>query len=72
MLERMGIGDAQVVRFQMYKEIPPVGTKLYTSPPAQRKPLTDDVIQECWYKTQGDAELFARAIETALNIKENT
>ena len=28
-----------------YKEVPPVGTKLYTSPPAQRKPLTDELNQ---------------------------
>ena len=37
-----------------------------TSPPAQRKPLTADEIQECWYRTQGDAERFARAIEAKL------
>ena len=43
---------------------------LYTFPQAQRKPLTDEEIQECWYRTQGDAELFARAIEAKL--KENT
>ena len=42
---------------------------LYTTPP-QRKPLTDEQIQECWYRTQGDAELFARAIEAAHGIKE--
>ena len=46
----------------------PDGTLIYTSP--QRKPLTDEMIQECWYRTQGDAELFARAIEAAHNIKE--
>ena len=34
----------------------------------QRKPLTDEQIQECWYRTQGDAELFARAIEAAHGI----
>ena len=61
----------------------PNWTPLYTSPQAQefvcstglchyRKPLTDEEIQECWYKTQGDAELFARAIEAAHGIKENT
>jgi hypothetical protein len=33
-IEAMGIGDAQMVRFHMYKEIPPVGTKLYTAPPS--------------------------------------
>ena len=31
-LERMGVGDAQIVRFQMYGKIPPVGTKLYPAP----------------------------------------
>ena len=47
-------------------------TRLAVTFPPQRKPLTDDEIQECWYKTQGDAELFARAIEAAHGIKENT
>jgi len=40
-------------------------------PTAQRPwvGLTDEEIQECWYKTQGDAELFARAIDAALRSK---
>ena len=63
-----GVGQIQVGWITK----PQHNDKLYTSPPAQRKPLTGDEIQECWYKTQGDAELFARAIEAALNIKENT
>ena len=45
-----------------------IGDKLYTSPP-QRQPLTDEQIQECWYRTQGEAEDFARAIEAAHGIK---
>jgi hypothetical protein len=48
---------------------------LYTSPPAQRKPLTDEEISKCWGQVGGTRYgyvAFARAIETAHNIKENT
>jgi hypothetical protein len=58
-------------------------TALYTSPPAQRKPLTDDEIWReyrfLWpfhpeeeRKLAGDILMFARAIEAAHGIKENT
>jgi hypothetical protein len=40
-IERMGIGDAQIVRFHMYKEIPPVGTKLYSRPLLQSSTPTE-------------------------------
>ena len=38
------------------------------SPPAQRTwvGLTDDEIQECWYRTNGEAESFGRAMEAKL------
>ena len=57
----------------------PVGTKLYTSPPAQRKPLTDEQIIQIastpdgsQATTKGYVIPFARAIEAAHGIKENT
>jgi hypothetical protein len=41
--ERMGVkgSDAMQVRLHFYKEIPPVGSKIYTTP-QQRKPLTNE------------------------------
>lgn len=45
---------------------------LYTSPPAQRKPLTDEEIESINVRLAGNrdlARLFARAIEAAHNIK---
>jgi len=41
-----------------------------TSPPAQRKPLTDDELADLWYKQSLDWMEFARAIEAAHGIKE--
>jgi len=41
---------------------------LYTTPP-QRKPLTDEEIEQMWERT-GDYDSFARAIEIAHGIKE--
>ena len=48
-------------------------TPLYTSPPAS-KPLTDEQIMEMYNEPRSDAEMleFARAIEAAHGIKENT
>ena len=52
----------------------PAGTKLYTSPPAQRKPLTDEEIKTMWrcskiYGTNEEKALaLARAIEAAHGI----
>jgi hypothetical protein len=43
---------------------------LYTSPLAQRKPLTDDELADLWYKQSLDWMEFARAIEAKL--KEST
>lgn len=62
------------------KVIPPVTVDveplpLYTSPPAQRKPLTDEEIIKCWGQVSGTRYgyvAFARAIEAAHGIKENT
>ena len=56
----------------------PIGTKLYTSPPAQRKPLTDEQIEDIWADCPADWDdkinvlTLARAIEAAHGIKENT
>ena len=50
------------------------GTDLYTSPPAQRKPLTDEqivaIIEHADGSEYSDIE-FARAIEAAHGIKES-
>ena len=57
---------------------PPIGTKLYTAPPAQRKPLTDEQIVAKALHLSGlgtspDVIQFARAIEAAHGItKGNT
>ena len=51
---------------------------LYTSPPAQRKPLTDEQIEDIWADCPADWDdkinvlTLARAIEAAHGIKENT
>ena len=49
----------------------PIGTKLYTSPPAS-KPLTDEQMMEMYNEPRSDAEMiaFARAIEAAHGIGE--
>ena len=51
---------------------PPVGTKLYTTPP-QRKPLSDEeiilIVAECASSHQHTDIHFARAIERAHGIK---
>ena len=53
----------------------------YTSPPAQRKPLTDEAIATVYWGATGQslrpqdnvlAHNFARSIEAAHGIKENT
>ena len=52
-----------------YKEIPPVGTKLYTAPP-KRQPLTDDELNVCaggFQVMPGTwCYAFARAIEAKI------
>ena len=46
---------------------------VYTSPPAQRKPLTNEEIRNIWSNGDCFEEIaFARAIEAAHGIKENT
>ena len=40
--------------------------------PPQRKPLTDDKLSDIWFKQSTDWMEFARAIEAAHGIKENT
>ena len=47
------------------------GDLLYTAAP-QRKPLSDDELSDIWYKQSTDWMEFARAIEAAHGIKENT
>ena len=77
--EPVGEVGSQVVRFHMYKEIPPVGTKLYTSPPAQRTwvGLTDEEIVELHHEIKVQlmgtykTEDIYRAIEAKLKDKNN-
>jgi hypothetical protein len=61
-------------RITKYKPTVPEGairslTPLYTAPP-QRKPLTDEEIDKCWYQSGGFTKNtgFARAIERAHGI----
>lgn len=52
-MESMGVGDAQIVRFRMNGRIPPVGTKLYAAP-VRTKDLTDEEIEDAvgWTMTE--------------------
>jgi len=74
----LGVNSPAGKQVQMCVDLP-VGTKLYTTP-QQRKPLTDEQLTKIWV---GDAysddvwiddmlRNFARAIEAAHGIKENT
>jgi hypothetical protein len=56
---------------------PESGTLLYTSPPAQRKPLTDEQTKLLWHKARmcmgsNRWTVFKNLIEAAHGIKENT
>jgi hypothetical protein len=48
------------------------GTHWLSTTPPQRKPLTHDELTDLWYKQSLDWMEFARAIEAAHGIKENT
>ena len=57
----------------LYRDLEP-GAPLYTSPPAQPQPLTDEQIETVWRSVQANdfhdcVKPFARAIEAAHNIK---
>jgi hypothetical protein len=74
-VESMGVrgSDAMRVRMHFYKEIPPVGSKIYTTPPAAPMPLTDEQIDTAWLLNGGGLAAnryydFARAIEAAHGI----
>ena len=47
-------------------------TALYTSPPAQRKPLKLREIEKCIYDANNDPIVACRNVEAAHGIKENT
>ena len=49
----------------------PANAMKFVEPP-QRKPLTDDLLTDLWYKQSLDWMEFARAIEAAHGIKETT
>jgi hypothetical protein len=46
----MGVrgSDAMQVRMHFYKEIPPIGSKIYTTPPAAPVPLTNEQRKNLW------------------------
>jgi hypothetical protein len=74
-IESMGVrgSDAMRVRMHFYKEIPPVGSKIYTTQPAAPVPLTDEQIDSAWLLNGGGLAAnryydFARAIEAAHGI----
>jgi len=60
------LGD--VTCFQLHANSKYASAPLYTAPP-QRKPLTDEEIDNCWYQSGGVTPGFARAIEAAHGIK---
>lgn len=70
--------NAMRVTIHFYKEVPPVGTRIYTTTP-KRNPLSPEEIEQCCYDTDSQVadhpqtwkwtEGFARAIEAAHGIK---
>ena len=67
---------AEVTMSWWHEPALPIGTKLYTTP-QQRKPLTDEQIDEIYFKSDLDIErqynqlyAFARAIEATHGIKD--
>ena len=57
---------------QEWMETLPVGTKLYTFTPPQRKPLTDEEIECIYDRYGGNMTNCARAIERAHGIKDES
>jgi hypothetical protein len=75
------VGIATIIHeiYDPFRERLQAGDKLYTTPPAaqpeQRKPLTDEEIQQVVLTAHGNQDwtlVFARAIEAAHGIKEKT
>ena len=58
--------------FQDEVDAIPVGTQLYASPPAQRKPLKLREIEKCIYDANNDPIVACRNVEAAHGIKKNT
>jgi hypothetical protein len=74
-VESMGVrgSDAMRVRMHFYKEIPPVGSKIYTTPPAAQRQwvgLTDEERNKIRFDYL-DYDERARAIEAKLK-EQNT
>jgi hypothetical protein len=70
--------NAVQIRTHFYKEVPAVGTKLYTtSPPAQRKPLTREQRVDLLAKFEAHkyewhaSSILIDMVEAAHGIKEN-
>jgi len=55
--------------FQDEVDAIPVGTQLYASPPAQRKPLKLREIEKCIYDANNDPIVACRNVEVAHGIK---
>lgn len=78
-----GFTDARAVRWNFYDKVVQCHNcgQVYTSPPAQRKPLTDEEIDaavKAWFENdivagrQPFSKRMRAAIEAAHGIKENT
>lgn len=59
----------QHIQVSLKKPEFPEAIPLYTSPPAQRKPLTDEEIEKCFAESDGTFVSAGRAIEAAHGIK---
>jgi hypothetical protein len=67
-----GYADASAVKWNPFNGVVQCHNCGQTYTPPQRKPLTDDLLTDLWYKQSLDWMEFARAIEAAHGIKENT
>ena len=73
-----GFTEHKTLYGKLYNQDLPMGAKLYTSPLAQRKPLTDEEIERIYDRYGGNMMNCTRAIERAHGIyaptelKENT
>jgi ribosomal protein L37AE/L43A len=66
-----GYTDASAVKWNPFNGVVQCHNCGQTYTPPQRKPLTDDLLTDLWYKQSLDWMEFARAIEAAHGIKEN-
>ena len=74
-VESMGVrgSDAMQVRMHFYKEIPPVGSKVYTTPPAAQRQwtgLTDEDVGDLSDFAYANDEEFVRNVEAKIKEKQ--